>query len=56
MRVHNIVITRQGKAVAQLVPAPKTLKPLPPLAEFRQGLGQFRTSSAQLVREELDAK
>lgn len=52
----EIVITRQGKVVAQLVPAPKTLKPLPSLAEFRRGLGEFGTSSVQLLREERDAQ
>jgi prevent-host-death family protein len=52
----EIVITRQGKPVAQLVSAPKTLKPLPPLAEFRRGLGQLGSSSVQLLREERDAQ
>jgi prevent-host-death family protein len=52
----EIVITRQGKAVAQLVSAPKTLKPLPSLAEFRRGLGELGTSSVQLLREERDAR
>ncbi len=52
----EIVITRQGKAVAKLVSAPKTLKPLPSLAEFRRGLGRLGTSSVQLLREERDAQ
>ncbi len=52
----EFVITRQGKAVAQLVSIPKTPKPLPALAEFRQGLGRLGTSSAQLLREERDAQ
>jgi prevent-host-death family protein len=50
----EIVITRQGKAVAQLVSAPKALKPLPSLAEFRRGLGRLGTSSVRLLREERD--
>jgi prevent-host-death family protein len=52
----EIVITRQGKPVAQLVAAPKTSRPLPPLAEFRRGLGEAGTSSVQLLREERDAQ
>jgi antitoxin (DNA-binding transcriptional repressor) of toxin-antitoxin stability system len=50
----EIVITRQGKAVAHLISAPKTLKSLPSLAEFRRKLGQPGTSSVQLLREERD--
>src|ERR1700681_4494847 len=52
----EIVITRQGKAVAKLVAAPKTLKPLPSLAEFRHGIGRPRTPAVQLLREERNAR
>jgi prevent-host-death family protein len=52
----EVIITRQGKAVAKLVAAPKTLKPLPSLAEFRHGIGQPRTPAVQLLREERNAR
>jgi prevent-host-death family protein len=52
----EIVITRQGKAVAQLVSVPKIPKPLPALAEFRRGLGRLGTSSVELLRDERDAQ
>jgi prevent-host-death family protein len=52
----EIVITRQGKAVAKLIPAPKTVKPLPSLAEFRQGIGHAGTPAVQLLREERDGR
>jgi len=52
----EIIITRQGKAVAQLVAVPKALKPLPSLAEFRRGIGRLGTASAQLLREERDER
>ena len=52
----EIIITRQGKPVAKLVAAPKALKPLPSLAEFRRDLGRGGTPAAQLVREERNAR
>lgn len=52
----EILITRQGKAVAKLIPAPTSAKQLPSLAEFRKGLGRPGTPSAQLLREERDAR
>jgi prevent-host-death family protein len=52
----EVIITRQGKAVAKLVAAPKTLKPLPSLAEFRHGIGRPRTPAVQLLREERNAR
>lgn len=52
----EILITRQGKAVAKLVPAPTTAKQLPSLEEFRRGIGRAGTSSAQILREERDAQ
>jgi prevent-host-death family protein len=51
----EVVITRQGKPVAKLVAAPRTRKPLPSLAEFRDGIGRTGTPAVQLVREERDA-
>ena len=52
----EIVITRQGKAVAKLIPAPKPVKSLPSLAEFRQGIGRAGTPAVQLLREERDGR
>lgn len=52
----EIVITRQGKAVAKLVAAPKALRALPSLAEFRQGIGRSTTAGVKLVREERDGR
>lgn len=52
----EVIITRQGKAVAKLVAAPKTLKPLPSLAEFRHGIGGPKTPAVQLLREERNAR
>ena len=51
----EIVITRQGRPVAKLVPAPKTQKPLPSLAAFRKAIGREGTPAAELVRQERDA-
>lgn len=48
----EIVITRQGRPVARLVPAPGQRKFLPPLAEFRKRMGNLGTPSDRLVREE----
>ena len=48
----EIIISRQGKAVAQLIPVPKTLKQLPALAEFRKQMPALGTSAAQLLRAE----
>jgi len=52
----EIVITRQGKAVAKLVPAPKAPKALPALAAFRLRMGPAGTPAVQLVREERNAR
>ena len=52
----EIVITRQGRAVARLVAAPRTPRALPPLQSFRRSLGTDGTSAAKLVREERDAR
>ena len=52
----EITITRQGKAVARLVSAPKSSKQLPSLEEFRRGIGRQGTPSAQLLREERNTR
>jgi prevent-host-death family protein len=52
----EVIITRQGKPVAKLIAAPKTLKPLPSLHEFRNGIGSTGTPAAQLLREERNAR
>ena len=52
----EVIITRHGKAVAQLVAAPKTLKPLPSFADFRHGMDRPGTPAVQLVREECNAR
>ena len=50
----EIVITRQGRAVARLVPAPKTQKALPSLVDFRDAIGRDGTPAVDLVRKERD--
>jgi prevent-host-death family protein len=52
----EIVITRQGKAVARLVGAPRTPRALPPLREFRRSLGKDGTPAVKLIREERNAR
>jgi prevent-host-death family protein len=52
----EIVITRQGKAVARLVGAPRSPKALPTLREFRRTLGRDGTPAVQLVRDERNAR
>ena len=52
----GILITRQGKVVAQLVAVPRSLRPLPSLAEFRRSKGRNGTSAARLLREERDGR
>lgn len=52
----EIIITRQGKPVTKLVAAPTIFKPLPSLADFRGRVRRLGTPSAQLVREERDAR
>jgi prevent-host-death family protein len=51
----EIVITRWGKAVARLVPAPRGPKRLPSLAGFRGRLARVGTPTAKLLRAERDA-
>jgi len=50
----EIVITRQGKAVARLVAATRTPKALPSLKEFRDSLGADGTPAVRLIRDERD--
>jgi prevent-host-death family protein len=52
----EIVITRQGRAVARLVPAPRMPRALPPLGEFRHSLGKKGTPTVRLIREERSAR
>ena len=52
----EIIISRQGKAVAQLIAVPKTFKQLPMLSEFRRGIGSLGTSAAKLLRAERDER
>lgn len=52
----EIVITRQGRAVARLVGAPRAHKTLPLLKDFRRSLGEHGTPAVQLVREERSAR
>jgi prevent-host-death family protein len=51
----EVIITRQGKPVAKLVAAPKTLKPLPSLNEFRSTF-KIGTPATRLLREERNAR
>jgi len=51
----EIMITRQGKPVAKLVAAPKTVKALPSLAQFRRQIGRTGTAAVKLLRKERDA-
>lgn len=51
----EIVITRQGKAVARLVAATRRPKALPPLKEFRDSLGMSGTPAVRLIRDERNA-
>lgn len=52
----EIVITRQGRPVAKIVPAPKIARALPSLREFRARVGADGTASARLLREERNAR
>jgi prevent-host-death family protein len=52
----EIVITRQGRAIARLVPAPRTPRALPPLHEFRRSLGQNGAPAVRLIRDERNAR
>jgi prevent-host-death family protein len=52
----EIVITRQGRAVARLVGAPRAPKTLPTLQEFRGSLGADGTPAVELVREDRNAR
>ena len=52
----EIVITRQGRAVARLVAASRTTHALPPLQEFRSSLGTGGTPAAKLIRDERNAR
>jgi prevent-host-death family protein len=51
----EVIITRQGKPVAKLMAAPKPVKTLPSLSEFRKRL-KNGTPAAQLLRDERNAR
>jgi prevent-host-death family protein len=50
----EVVITRQGKPVARLIAATKSLKALPSLANFRDRL-KVGISAVRLLRDERNA-
>ena len=52
----QVIITRSGRPVAQLVCAPPTLKPLPALDDFRSKIARVGTAAARLVRQDRDAR
>jgi prevent-host-death family protein len=52
----EVIITRQGRPVAKLIAAPKILKALPSLHDFRNAIGRTGTPAAQLLREERNAR
>jgi len=52
----RVVITRQGQAVAQLVPPLRQSKELPSLKKFRKGIARNGTPAAQLLRGERNAR
>lgn len=54
----EIVITRRGKAVAQISPATSPKKPLPlrDLAEFRATMPRLRRPSTELLSEVRDER
>ena len=52
----QVIITRSGRPVAQLVSAPPTLKQLPALDDFRSKIARVGTAAARLVRQDRDAR
>ena len=52
----QIIITRSGRPVAQLVSVPLTLKQLPALDDFRGRVARAGTAAAKLVRQDRDAR
>lgn len=50
----EIIITRQGRAVARLVPVTVAHHKLPPLGELRNKMGATGSPSSQLLRDERD--
>jgi prevent-host-death family protein len=52
----EIIISRQGRPVAQLVAAPKSPKQLPSLAAFRGKVALLGTPAARLLRMERDGR
>lgn len=52
----EIMITRQGKAVAKLVSAPRAARQLPSLEDFRHRIGRRGTPAAELLREQRNVR
>ena len=52
----EFIISRQGKAVAKLVAAPKAPKQLPTLSEFRRRVGHHGTPAALLLRADREQR
>ena len=52
----QVVITRNGRPVAQLVSAPLTLRKLPALDDFRRRVAGVGTAAAKLIRQDRDAR
>ncbi len=52
----EVIVLRRGKAVARLVPDRARDRRLPDLGAFRSAIGEQGTSSAELLREERDAR
>ena len=52
----QVMITRNGRPVAQLVSAPLTLKKLPALDDFRRRVAGVGTAAAKLIRQDRDAR
>ena len=52
----QVVITRNGRPVAQLVSAPLTLRKLPALDDFRSRVARVGCAAAKLIRQDRDAR
>lgn len=52
----EVVVLRHGEPVARLISVGKAGKRLPSLEDFRKSIGTVGTPSAELVREEREAR
>lgn len=52
----QVVITRNGRPVAQLVSVPSTVRKLPALDDFRGRVARVGTAAARLIRQDRDAR